>query len=264
MGGSLARALTTLAGGPRVLGWSPAADEREAALGAGAVSEAPARWEDAVAGAELVVLAMPLRATCAMLAEVARATPEETTLSDVASLKAPLARAAERAGIAARWVGAHPMAGSERSGFAASRADLFRDARVWTAVHESAEPRLGGVHALWHAIGARPARIGWDEHDRLMSVASHLPQLAANALAAVLADAGVTPDQLGPGGRDMTRLAASNPLIWRDLLSEARPELVEGLRALGAGAERVADLLEAGELEAVRDLMVKTRAWRRS
>lgn len=264
MGGSLARALAGLPDPPHVTGWSPRAAEREAALGAGAVAEAPPAWQEAVAGADLVVLAAPLRASCDLLVEAAAMTSEKTTLSDVASLKAPLARTAAEAGVSGRWVGAHPMAGSELSGFEASRADLYGGARVWTVAAPGAAQRVGRVHALWRSVGARPQEIDAAAHDRLMARASHLPQLAANALASVLSDAGVTPGELGPGGRDTTRLAASGPGLWRDLFEHASPELAEGLHALAGAAERIATLLEEGDLDALEDLMRSTRAWRQS
>ena len=263
MGGSLARALTALPNRPRVRGWAPDPEEREAALRAGVVDAAPDSWRDALEDAELVVLAAPLRASCALLGEIARAAHAESTLSDVASLKAPLVRAAAAAGIEGRWVGSHPMAGSDASGFGASTATLYRGARVWTVAAAAAEARVGRVHALWRSVGARPERIDADEHDRLMSVASHLPQLAANALAKVMIDAGIRPEQLGPGGLDTTRLAGSSADLWKDLLEHASPELIRGLRSLAAAADGFASMLERGDVDGVASTMRATRTWRR-
>ena len=262
MGGSLARALAELPERPRVTGWSPRREERDAAVGAGVVHAAPASWRDAVGDADLLVLATPLRASCELLEEIVERAPATATLSDVASLKAPLMRAAAQAGVESRWVGCHPMAGSEASGFGASTPSLYRGARVWTVAWGDAKERVPRVHALWRSIGARPAEIDAEEHDRLMSLASHLPQLAANALATVMMDAGIRPDQLGPGGRDATRLAASSAELWKDLLEHASPDLIRGLRELSGTAARIADMLDAGEVDAVADLMRTTKAWR--
>jgi cyclohexadieny/prephenate dehydrogenase len=263
MGGSLARALADLPDRPRVSGWAPQREEREAARRAGVLDHAPASWQDAVGDAELVVLAAPLRASCDLFEEVAGIVPHATTLSDVASLKVPLVRAAAAAGAESRWVGSHPMAGSEASGFAASTAALYRGARVWTVAAPAAQHRVGRVHAFWRSVGARPEAIGAEEHDRLMSVASHLPQLAANVLAEVMMKAGIRPEQLGPGGLDTTRLAASSPELWRDLLEHASPDLIRGLRGLSAAADRIADMLDAGDVEGVASTMRATREWRR-
>jgi prephenate dehydrogenase len=263
MGGSLARALAELDSPPTVAGWSPIPEEREAALQAGVVSRAPSEWNDAVADAEIVVLAAPLRATCDLLADVATSAPPAATLSDVASLKGPVASAAAAAGLSDRWVGAHPMTGSEQSGFGASRADLYRGALVWTVAGEAASARVPAVHALWRSLGAAPVAIEPEAHDRLVAKTSHLPQLVSNALATVLAESGITPDQLGPGARDMTRLAASSPEIWRDLFAHRAPELAEGLRSLAGEVERLAILLEEDDLDTVGEIMRATRAWRR-
>jgi prephenate dehydrogenase len=264
MGGSLARALARLDDPPHVSGWSPSESERDAALAEGAVAEAPAGWTEPVSGADLVVLAAPLRACCDLLPVVAALAQPTATLTDVASLKAPLARAAEDAGLTARWVGSHPMAGSELSGFEASHADLYQDARVWTVSSPAAGARVQRLHGLWRAVGARPESIDAESHDALMARASHLPQLASNALASVLAGAGVTLEQLGPGGRDATRLAASGPALWRDLFEHASPELAQGLRSLADTAEAIARLIDEGDLDGLERLMRATRAWRGS
>jgi prephenate dehydrogenase len=262
MGGSLARALAELPERPRVTGWSPKAAEREAARRAGVVHAAPETWREAVADIELLVLAVPLRASCDLLPEIVAATAPTATLSDVASLKAPLMRAVAAAKAESRWVGAHPMAGSEASGFGASSSSLYRGARVWTVASPAAQERVRRVHAFWRSLGARPAEIDAEEHDRLMSLASHLPQLTANALATVMMKAGIRPDQLGPGGLDTTRLAASSADLWKDLLAHAAPDLIRGLRELSGAAGRIADMLDRGDVEGVADMMRSTRAWR--
>ena len=268
IGGSLARALAAL-GGDRwpgevaVTGWSPDPVERASARASGAVGSAPDGRAEAVAGADLVIVAAPLSATCSLMSALSAEAESDATITDVASLKVPVAEAAHRAGLEDRWIGCHPMTGSEASGFAASKAELYRDATVWTVAAPAAEDRLRRVHALWEAIGARPARTSAAEHDRLMGLASHLPQLAATALAGVLSEAGVPPGALGPGGRDMTRLAASSPTMWRDLLAHAPPEAAAGLRALAEAATVLADRMESGDVDAIEAAMERTAAWRR-
>lgn len=267
MGGSLARGISSLGLAERITGWSPRSTERDAALTAGAVGFAAADWRNAVSEADLVVLAIPLAAAVDLLPELAGATPDSTTLTDVASLKAPLARAASAADAASRWVGAHPMAGGETSGFWASRADLYQGARVWTVRGEDgsegpSDPHGQRVDRLWRGLGAEPMSIGAEEHDRLMGLVSHLPQVVSNVLASVLLEEGVDPEHLGPGGRDMTRLAAGNPLMWLDVLEHASEELVDALRSLGREAGRAADLLEQRDLEGLEILMKRTRDWK--
>lgn len=261
MGGSLARAVSSLGVAERVIGWSPESTERDGALTTGAVNLAAASWPEAVADVDLVVLAMPLRATIEIIDGLADALPAHATLTDVTSLKEPIGRAAADVGLADRFVGAHPMAGAETSGFWASRPDLYEAATVWVVPGDATEPRIASVERLWSTVGAKARRIEAGAHDRLMAIASHLPQLASNALAHAIEGTGVARSQLGPGGRDMTRLAASNPEMWSHLLEHASPELIAGLRALASASEAVADQLEAGDVEAVDRLMRRTRAW---
>lgn len=262
MGGSLARGLSELGLARRVTGWSLRSTERDAALTAGAVTLAAADWREAVSDADLVILAVPLGPAVELLEELGDAAPPSATLTDVVSLKAPLEVAAGRAGVEDRWVGSHPMVGGEASGFWASRADLYEGATVWVAGGEAFEEHLQRVDRLWRGLGAVPRRMDAGAHDRSMALASHLPQLASNALAAVLAEKGVSPSDLGPGGRDMTRLSVSRPEMWLDLLAESSPELVDGLRALGREAERVAGLVETRDLSGIAELMRATAAWK--
>lgn len=261
MGGSLARAVSSLGLADRVTGWSPRSTERDAALTVGAVALAAADWREAVADADVVVLAVPLDAALDLLDALGGATPESATLTDVVSLKAPLEDAARKAGLAGRWVGCHPMAGGESSGFWASRADLYQGARVWTVPGDASEDHRDRVERLWRGLGAETDDIAADEHDRLMALVSHLPQLVSNALAGVLDENEIDPGMLGPGGRDATRLAGSNPEMWLDLLARSTPELVDGLRSVAGELSRVADLVETLDLAGLDALMRRTRTW---
>lgn len=262
MGGSLARGITSLEVAERVTGWSPRSTERDAALTAGAVGFASADWRQAVKDADIVVLAVPLGPAVEMLPDLAGATPHETTLTDVVGLKQPLAEAARAAGLADRWVGCHPMVGGEASGFWASRADLYQGARVWLVPGGASIEHRRRVEGLWKGVGATTDVIEAADHDRAMALASHLPQLVSNALARVLAQEGVRPSSLGPGGQDMTRLASSSPAMWLDLLAHSAPELVEGLRSVSREADRIADYVETLDLAEISDLMRRTATWR--
>jgi prephenate dehydrogenase len=134
---------------------------------------------------------------------------------------------------------------------------------VWVVAAPAAAERAARVGSLWSALGARPTLVDAERHDHDMTLMSHLPQLTANLLASVLGDAGISAPDLGPGGRDMTRLAASSPEMWRDILALAPPELTGALRALAARAEEVAALVDEGRTDALEELMRRTCAWRR-
>ena len=263
LGGSLARALAALPDPPELRGSSLSAADRDAAAAAGVVARASDDPAEAAAGARWLVVAVPLGATADVLRRAAPGLAEDALVLDVGSLQAPALDAAEEACLETRFVSCHPMAGTEASGFAAGRVDLFHDARVGLAATPDL-PDGGGaaVEAFWTALEARPAWTSPEEHDARMVVASHLPQLASNALAHVLAHGGLTPEDLGPGGLDMTRLAASDPGIWRDLLTYSGPQAAALLRVLARELEGWARSLDGQDLDDVARRMAATRRWR--
>lgn len=270
MGGSLARALS--ARGVIVRGYSPDRAEAEAAREAGAVATIASSVEESARGVAWWIVAVPLSALAEVVAEGARAAPPR--VMDLVSLQRPPLEVAEAAGLALCYRSAHPMVGSERSGFAASRPDLFDGATVWlsaprgraaggSAADDATPRRLDEeTESFWTMLGAHPAWCDPSEHDHRMAAASHLPQLTANLLARLLEAEGVGSSDLGPGGLDMTRLAGSSPALWTDLLRHAGPDVAPLLRQLAGAATTLARDLEAGDLEAVGRLLTHTRRWR--
>jgi prephenate dehydrogenase len=262
MGGSVVRALAQLPSAPRVLGASPDAQDRAGAGRIGGV-DVSAEARDLIPQADLVVYAAPLAPILEMLPEHAPLIRPDAVVTDLAGLKRPVLERARGVGLADRFVGAHPMAGGEGSGFDGGRADLFRGARVWLCADGEVERRAAlRVERFWAELGARPEWTDPESHDQLMERVSQLPQLVANALALALERAGVKAADLGPGGRDMTRLAESSPQMWRDLLAYTGPDLAGLLRDVTRSTEELAAKLEAGDLEAVAELMARTRRWR--
>jgi prephenate dehydrogenase len=186
-------------------------------------------------------------------------------ITDMVSVKAPVVRSMRDAGLAPRFVGAHPICGGAGSGFAAGSADLFDDATVWLcAGSETSSETKEEIARFWAAVGARPKWTDAAEHDRRMAWVSHLPQLLANALAGALDSAGYTRSELGPGGRDMTRLAGSNPEIWRDLLEVSAPVTGVGITSVSNALNVLADLLARREMDRIAEFMERTRTWARS
>jgi len=264
MGGSLARALRRLPAPPRVVGWSPDVGESLEALGAAALDEVADTAEEAAGAADLVVYATPLGAVLELLERHRARWRADAVVTDVASLKAPVVERVGALGVASGYVGSHPMVGGEGSGFAASREGLFRDATVWLASGTGTDDARRRLEAFWRALGARPRWSDPREHDRLMVRASHVPQVLSSALALALERAGVPRAELGPGGRDMTRLAASSPGMWRDLLGRSADRLAPALREVCAALEEIAVLLESGAVDDVAGLMEEGKTWARA
>jgi prephenate dehydrogenase len=202
-------------------------------------------------------------ATLAMMKEHASIWPPDALVTDLVSLKAPLAQRAAELGVAGRFVGAHPICGGASSGFDSGRADLFQGAVVWLCAAEQASETLRKrAESFWSAIGGIPRWSGAEEHDAQMAWVSHLPQLVANALAGALDSAGYSPSDLGPGGRDMTRLAGSNPNLWKDLLEESAPVTGVGLTSVARALNVLGDLLARREVNKIAEFMERTRRWR--
>ncbi|HET7480257.1 MAG TPA: prephenate dehydrogenase/arogenate dehydrogenase family protein [Rubrobacteraceae bacterium] len=189
-----------------------------------------------VRGADLVVLAAPISKVTGLVADLA---PTDTLVTDVASAKSAIVRAAEEQKL--RFVGGHPMAGSQLAGVANAREELFKGARYFLTPTERTDPDdYREVATFVRDLGAVPTAVDPEKHDLLMAALSHLPHLMAAALLKVASD--ISPEALsfaGPSFRDLTRVGASNPELWSDILAENAPALGE---ALGAFAGAMAQL----------------------
>ena len=262
IGGSLARALHVLDHGPRIVAFNRNRDDADRALADGVIDAVAGTVEEAVEGQDLVVYATPLD----VAREMMRAHSEgwgDATVTDVAGLKEPLLRETDELGFAAQFVGSHPMAGGTASGYEASSADLFSGETVFVCGGEAESERIGAVQSMWNAIGARVRPIDADDHDRLMVWASHLPQLISNVVAGAMAEAGLSVKDLGPGGRDLTRLAESSPEMWTSLLDGASEENLRAIESVQSGLDILRVALCEGSLDEVAELMRATREWRK-
>lgn len=261
MGGSLARSLKGLSDPPRVRAMSENRADLEEGVEVGVVDEAPADPRGFFSGLDLVVYCTPLQATLELLSSHRSQFHHDTLITDVVSLKAPILERVKRLNLDTAFVGSHPMAGGEGTGFGASREDLFAGSKIWIVADGPPPTVVDRVSRFWSRLGAQPRRIGAQEHDTLMAWISHLPQLSANALALALADAGIRREELGPGGKDMTRLAGSGAEMWQDLFEEAPGALPEAMEAMERALAEIGALIQDRKGEAVADLMRRTRRW---
>ncbi|HEU0104897.1 MAG TPA: prephenate dehydrogenase/arogenate dehydrogenase family protein [Vicinamibacteria bacterium] len=238
VGGSLARALS--GAGYRVIGHDRPRIRRQA-LAAGAIAVAARSVPLAVAEADIVVLAASPRTNRRLLPQAARAARAGAVLTDVGSVKRGICGDARRRGLA-QFVGGHPMAGREVSGFAASTPDLFHGRRwILTPEAGTAPAAVRAVRALVRAAGARPVVMPPAQHDRAVAFLSHVPQVVAWALFGAARSDRVAKRHLGVAGpafRDMTRLARSPRALWREILRENRAEVTAALNSLVAQLRR--------------------------
>jgi prephenate dehydrogenase len=215
----------------------------------------------AVSEADAVVIATPVEVVARVARDVLAAAPAASLVMHVAGLQSAHALGLPDAA-ARRVIGAHPLAGSHESGFAASRVDLFRGAVVSAETRAPADARRG-IGDLWGRAGA--ARVVYrsaEEHDSLMAWVSHLPQLAATVLAATLAARGVEGNDAGPGLRDTTRLAGSSYALWRPILTAAPDEVASALHALEARLAAARGAIEGREWGELERLWQTAGRWR--
>jgi prephenate dehydrogenase len=261
MGGSLARELA--ARGQRLLGFDRDPRTVSAARAEG-IDAYPLLSADTplLADVRLLVLAVPVAAALPLLEELLPLLPEGCVVTDVGSTKRAIAAAAERLGIAERFVGGHPLTGDHRAGFSASRRGLFEGARVFLCPTEHTLPAaLGLVQALWREVDAHLCETTPEEHDRALAWSSHLPQIASSALALALEAEGFARDELGPGGRDATRLAGSSPEMWSAICQENAEHLEPALLALEGRISELRAALRSGDHGAVHLFLTRASRW---
>ena len=264
MGGSLAWQARQ-AGVPRVVGYSPSRADGVQALRASAITELADTPTHATRDAELVVLAVPAQVTLDLIGRLRPALEPGALLTDVCSVKAPILARANAEGLGDRFAGGHPLAGTHATGFAAARPDRLRGCVVY--VCETGQ--TGGDRAarrlmrFWEdVLEAQPVIIDAEAHDRQLAWTSHLPQAAASALAKTLADRGLGGVSFGSGARDTTRLAASSPDMWVDILLFNRDAIIEALGAVESGMAELRALLADGDAEGLRAYLAAAQRFR--
>ncbi len=269
IGGSIGLALRRA--GTTVVGFDPDDGRVHRAQELGAVDEIASSVGAAVATVDIAVVAAPVAVITAVVVEVLDAIPANAVATDVGSVKAPIVAAVERVrpDAAARYVGGHPMAGSEQEGLDGADPDLFVGSTwVLTPTERTEATAFTTVRTLVRGLGAEVVAVTPERHDALVAVVSHVPQLAATTLMDVAATSGeqhATLLRLAAGGfRDMTRIAAGHPGIWPDICVANQAAIVaaldEYLDALGA----VRSLVAAGDRAGLLALLERARAARRS
>jgi prephenate dehydrogenase len=259
MGGSIARDLA--AKGVRVRGYDTDRARLDAAVREGIVSD-PLGIDFDGAGADVIVLAIPVDQAPAMLRRLARVARSARLVTDVGSTKTSIVAEARTLGLDACFVGAHPMAGDHRSGWAASRRGLFVDALVYLSPTSSARtPIVEVARHFWHWLGATPRIMDADAHDRHVAWTSHLPHFVSAALGLALAGAGIDRDALGPGGRDTTRLAGSSPEMWTAIATDNRAAIDEALASAEREVAAFRAALVSGDVALMRERFASAQAW---
>jgi prephenate dehydrogenase len=259
IGGSFAKALRKYAPDVHIVGWDRA-EVIVQARESGAIDEGFFEsLQPAIHRADLIYIALPIGQTLDLLPELAQNAPAHALITDAGSTKQRIFQAATELfveEVGPIFLGGHPMAGRELSGFAHADADLFK-ASTYALVGDSKEPcdpRVAAFVKIIEKLGARPLWLGAQQHDYAVGLASHLPQLAAIALGSFLYDRldenGLPITLAGPGLRDSLRLAGSPYSTWRDIVLTNREVLSAALDLFARRLDDLRERLGSRDLEA--------------
>ena len=260
IGGSMGLAVGRRGLVGRVTGVARTQATLDRALAVGAADDVTTDPVEAVADADLVYLATPVGSVPAILETIAPHLPDGCLVTDGGSTKREIVDAASVLPAGVDFVGGHPLAGSEQSGPSAASADLFAGTVYFlTPVAATDASALARMRELVEGIGARPVEVDPREHDRMLAGTSHLPHLVAAALCNAVAQLPELSQFAGAGFRDATRIAASPPEMWRDILLSNADEVGASLADLREGLECWEAALAQGDGDALTELLERAR-----
>ena len=256
IGGSVALALKKTKAAPKIVGVGRHAQNLQAAMDLGVIDEAESDLAKALADADLVMIATPVAQTPKILAAIIPHLAPTTVITDAGSTKSDIAAYVNAAAKQAKnpqqflsqFVGGHPIAGAEKSGVTAAKADLFVGKNVvLTPQPNTSAEAIKLVRELWQATGAKVSEMPAEAHDQIFAAVSHLPHLLAFALVNDLANrpnAKQLFDFAASGFRDFTRIAGSSPEMWRDISLANKTALLQELQAYQAEISALQTLLQ--------------------
>ena len=261
MGGSFALALKRAGLVRRVVGFSPSEATRQRALDMGVIETMALSAAQAAQGSDIVLVAVPVAATQSTLAALAGALSPQALRMDVGSTKRDVVQAAELAlgDKLATFVPAHPIAGKEVAGVAHADVNLYTGCQViLTPMEKTGTAQLAQAQALWTALGAQVRLMSALDHDSAFAAVSHLPHMLAFAAMNAVNSQAQAADLLslaGPGFRDFTRIAASDPAVWRDILHANRDQLLLQSGHLREALQAFETALAQGDSSALQALI---------
>jgi prephenate dehydrogenase len=266
IGGSAARAFRSGGAVSTITGYDADDHQIRLACELGVIDAGAASAAEAVRDADVVLIAVPVLATANALRACAPGLSADTIVTDVGSTKqSALAAAAEVFGeVPARFVPAHPIAGTEKSGVAHSLADLFHGHRVIVTPHSRQDTAaLACVEGLWKATGARLVRMDAARHDAIFAATSHLPHLLAYSFVDMLtrlenANTDIFPNA-GGGFRDFTRIASSSPRVWHDIVRANAQPVADLLRRQIGELQDLLAMIESGRWQEVQTIFERAR-----
>ena len=263
MGGSFALALRQAGLVSQVAGFSASEATRQKALMLGVIDSACSSAAEAVQGSDLVLVAVPVRATEDTLRTIDPVLSHDALLMDVGSTKGDVVAAARKTlkNRLPNFVPAHPIAGKEVAGIEHADATLYRERQViLTPLPENPAERVLLAHQVWQALGSRVLELSPEAHDASFAAVSHMPHLAAFALVNAVARQPHGAQHLsmaGPGFRDFSRIAASDPNVWRDILLANRDEVLHQSALMREALHEFEAAIQAGDPDRLHALIAE-------
>lgn len=251
IGGSLARAARERGLVSRIMGLGRGHENLRRALDLGVIDAMETDWGKGLRGADLVVLATPVESIVQLFPKIATLCEDDALVTDVGSVKGTIVEEAERTLPGpSRFVGGHPIAGTENSGVDASFSSLFTDRKtILTPTERTDQGALDRVSRLWEGVGSNVVVMDTENHDRVMGFVSHLPHIVAYALVHTVYSEDRPEGNLARfsagGFRDFTRIASSHPEMWRDICVMNREALLEAVDSFAATLDRFKALISA-------------------
>ena len=268
IGGSLARALREAGEVEEVVGCGRGRENLEKALELGVIDRYSHDVGEAVAGADMVFVGVPLGAMKGVFAAMRGHLAEDAVVTDGGSAKGSVVRDAAEAfgGLPANFVPGHPIAGTEKNGVEASFATLYHNRRViLTPLPETDPEAVARVRAMWEACGAEVTEMSVEHHDEVLAATSHLPHMLAFGLVDALARMKENDEifRYAAGGfRDFTRIASSNPVMWRDICIANAEALSRMLSAFADEMKDLADTIARGDGDHLLEIFERAKAAR--
>jgi len=266
LGASVARAAYDRGLAKRIIIWARRPEVRLQIAEQPWCTDAPTSLAKAVTGSNMVIIAAPVTHIIGLAQEIASHLSPGTVVTDVGSVKGEISRLGQAAlGPRGHFVGSHPMAGSEKTGWEHGDAKLFEKRTCFvTPLPETDPTALDTVARFWHNLGSDVVTMAPDQHDEVVANISHLPQVIASMLCAYLNRKDLTWRNYAGGGlRDTTRIAGSDPQLWRTILEQNRDEVLRALREFQDELQAFHAALSNRDLIDVTARLERGRAYRR-
>jgi prephenate dehydrogenase len=269
LGASLAKACKDRGLVDKVVGYGRNRKNLDKAKELNIIDQCPADLREAVSDADLIVLCTPVSTILPLIQNMISQVKPGVLITDVGSVKDSVVHGADKVvpeGIF--FVGSHPIAGGENSGLEASSANLYQNAKcIVTPTDKTDTTALKKINALWHAVGMNVISLTTDEHDFIFGAVSHLPHIVAYALMNTLG-ALKTPENRdvttfsGAGLKDITRIASSDPVMWRDICLSNRNHSLELIDRFQNKLEEIRNTIEKGDGQELEKKFIAANKYR--